>query len=566
MNLNDLFEPTVSTTVPVVKSRPLVVTDARSLAERLKTGPAISFMNEIDPVDRITYEDFEYSELNTYAGLDCIATSGILGKVWPTIVASQPAKIPDEKGKPKAVYSPAIIESVTNIEMKAHEFVLNLEINGISYDVDKNQDFDRRMTSRVAELDDKIFSAIGQKLDLNSGAAIAKFLYDERGFTPPNFTKSGDPSSDGPSLLILAGLDPLGGKYIAPDPALQYLGDIAQRRDIATVHSTFIKTYVKDFVKRTGRIHPSYNLFGTSSFRITGSDPNLTQLPRGRLFNVRECFNVAPGFCFIALDFSSAEVKILANLSRDPAMLEAVRRGLDFHAFSMGSMHGIPYDEVMAVLGDPTHRKFKEYKAKRQISKVLTFSILYGSSVGGIAKQLNIETSEAERLIALYFDAFPGVKKFIENAHNTAIWNQLVWTPLGQFKREYGTHQCFRRTAAYNAALRNSANVLIQSTTSSIGLVTFAELDSRIQKYGAKSICTVYDSIEIECPIEHAAAVINVAFETLDDYPLECFDFMTEKIGAEAEVGWNWGSCDIVHAGVTQTEVESVLKKKSESV
>jgi DNA polymerase I-like protein with 3'-5' exonuclease and polymerase domains len=105
--------------------------------------------------------------------------------------------------------------------------------------------------------------------------------------------------------------------------------------------------------------------------------------------------------------------------------------------------------------------------------------------------QLNLDKSEAERLMNVYFDTFPKIKDFIENAHKFAKYNQFSLTALGQRKRQYGTYPCFKQTAAFNGSLRNSANVLIQSTTSTLGLATFTELNSRIKKYGAISTCTV---------------------------------------------------------------------------
>lgn len=186
---------------------------------------------------------------------------------------------------------------------------------------------------------------------------------------------------------------------------------------------------------------------------------------------------------------------------------------------------------------------------------------MYGSSVAGIAKQLFLENSAAEALVNLYFNTFPGVRKYIEDSHYYAKMNKFVITPLGQRKRQFGTMDCFRRTAAYNAALRNSQNVIIQSATSTIGLVTFAELNRRIKPFGAKSTCTVYDSVEIECPIEHAATVINLSYETLDNFPQEAFPFLELPIGCEGDVGISWGETSMVHPGVTLEEVMQTLNK-----
>lgn len=516
---------------------------------------------------KVTYEDFDYNSLNIYAGIDCIATSELLIKQFPHIVSQEPIRIYDTKNSLIPSKAPSIIDSFLNIEIPAQEFLIDMEINGMLYSPPRNEWIARKMMVQVEELEDKIFKGIGKKIDLNSAKKVAEFLHVEKGFKIDSKTKTGEAATDGQALMKLAGLDPLGGKYITEDPSIQWIADMALRKDIFSTFNTFIKSYVRDFVKRDGRIHPSYNQFGTSSFRITGSDPNLTQLPRSKHgYNVRVCYIVSDGHVFISFDFSSAEVKVLANISKEPAMLKAIADGLDFHSFSASMMLGIPYDEFVAVLADKKNPLFKTYKEHRQIAKILTFSLLYGSSDAGIAGQLFMELSKAKELISVYFKKFPKVKNYIEGTHKFALQNEMSLTPLGQRRRQYGLKPCFKPTAAYNAALRGSQNMVIQSTTSTIGLATFAELNERIKPLGAKSICTVYDSIEIECPIEKAAQVIEIGYDTLNNYPLETFDFLELPIGCEGDVGISWGETEVIHQGTEQEKILRIiddLKQKS---
>lgn len=511
-----------------------------------------------------TYEDYDSKDLYVYAGIDNIVTSEVLSGLWPDLVKPQELLMPQKNGQPKKIKSPGIIKSVIETEMLCHEFIINLEINGMMYDQAKNRDISRRMVAEVEEFDDKIFTAIGKRINLDSGVEVNKLLYGEMGFEAPFKTKSGDDATDGAALLTLAGLNPLANQYTAANPKLQFLADMAKRKDINSVHNTFIKTYVEDFVRSDGRIHPSYNMFGTSSFRITGDSPNLTQLPRPKHgYNVRECYTVADGNVFIAFDFSSAEVKILGAICRDKNMLKAIAEGLDFHSFSASAMMGVPYEDYIHILEDDSHPLKKEYKRMRQVAKVLTFSILYGSSVNGIAMQLQLEKSEAERLVNMYFNAYPGVKDYIEESHQMALLNQKVWTPFGQYKHEYVAQPAFKRSAAYNASLRNAQNVRIQSATSTLGLVTFAHLDQAVQAIDprCKSICTVYDSVEFEVPIERAAEVINTAFYYMNEWPVAKFDWLDLPIGVEGEIGFNWGQVKEVKPGITQEAVNDMLMK-----
>lgn len=320
----------------------------------------------------LTYEDFDSESLYTYAGIDCLVTSGVLAEVFPKICEEPTFYIAGLNGEKITTKAPAIIKSISEVEMLAHEYILDLEINGIKYDVDLNREFSRRMVSEIAELEDGIFQKVG-RINWNSGLEMQKLLYDTCGFEATSFTKSGEPSTDGDALLMLAGIDPMSFRYVAEDPEKQWLANMAKMKDINSTHNTFVKNYVDDFVKRDGRIHPSYNLHGTSSFRITGSDPNLTQLPRSKHgYNLRECYTIQPGYIFLAADWSSAEVKVLGALSGDKALLKAIELRYDFHSFSASQMIGVPYEEFMAVLGDKSSPLSKTYKQTRQSAKALT--------------------------------------------------------------------------------------------------------------------------------------------------------------------------------------------------
>lgn len=322
-----------------------------------------------------TYEDFDEEALFLYAGLDCIATSTIASRQAKQLAETPFYIIPNERNQPVTTYAPSIFDTIEDVTKLALGYILDLEINGLKYDIELNNQIDAKMVAEIAVLDKEIHKVVPSDLNLDSGKEVANFLYEVMKLVPPTFTASGEPSTDGEALLVLAGLNPLNppADYKTPDPEKQYLAYMAKRKDLNSTRNTFIKTYVEDFVKRDGRIHPSYNLHGTSGFRISGDSPNLTQLPRPKHgYNIRDCYTVEDGYCFIAFDFSSAEVKILAALCKDPGMLRAIEEGLDFHSYSASSMLGVPYEEFIAVLADDNHPKKKEYKNYRQIAKVLT--------------------------------------------------------------------------------------------------------------------------------------------------------------------------------------------------
>jgi DNA polymerase-1 len=312
-----------------------------------------------------TYEDYPIEDLITYGGIDCLVTSGLLGKLAPKVFAEPEYTNVDFVNGKKVISKTklmSIAESYERYTAEALEFILDLEINGMKYDVELNKVVKVRMEKEIAELEELIFNDI-PKFNLDSGQQLGHYLYEVRGFTTERKTKTGELSTDGDTVKELA----------VVHPEEKWLPALAKRNDIASAYRTFVATYVEDFVKSDGRIHPQYNLHGTSSFRISGENPNLTQLPRPKHgYNLRDFFTVDKGNILICLDYSSAEVKILGALCKDPELLKAIELGMDFHSLSASKMYNINYDEFVHVLEDKQNPLQKEYKLKRQFSKALT--------------------------------------------------------------------------------------------------------------------------------------------------------------------------------------------------
>jgi DNA polymerase-1 len=502
-----------------------------------------------------TYEDYPIEDLLVYGGIDCIVTSGLLGRLSSRIF-EKPHYTWIDGNKKTDVELMSIAESYQKYTTEAHEFILDLEMNGIKYDIEKNKVFKARLQTEIAGLETQIFSHI-PPMNLDSGQQLAECLYGTREFKVESRTKTGEPSTDGDAIKALA---------IAYPEAKVWLELLAKRNDLASIYRTFVETYVEKFVKRDGRVHASYSLHGTGSFRIAGDSPNLTQLPRSKWgYNLRELFTVDKGNVFICFDFSSAEVKILGAICKDPNLMRSISEGLDFHSFSASNMFEIPYEQFITELnyhGDnPDLKKLRIFrKEQRQICKILTFSIIYGSSPAGIAGQLGVTKERAEQLIGLYFRLYPGIEIYIKETHAMAKLNHYVFTPFGQRKMEYGVMDPFIGTAVYNGCLRGSQNFKIQSTSSTFGMMCFAALNKAIKPLGAKSTCSIYDSIEIEAPLSVAAEVVELAFYYMNDWPIKEFDWLGLYVGCDGELGPNFGEVTHVDRGITQAQIEEMYK------
>lgn len=441
----------------------------------------------------------------------------------------------------------SIAESYERFTAEAHDFILDLEINGIKYDVELNKVLKLQLETEIAGLETVIFSHI-PNFNLDSGTQLGYYLFVTKGFKTERKTKTGELSTDGDTVKELA--------VNYPDDKV-WLESLAKRNDLSSIYNTFVSTYVEDFVKRDGRIHASYSLHGTGSFRIAGDNPNLTQLPKPKHgYNLRRLFTVDRGKVFMAFDFSSAEVKILGALCKDANLLKSIQEGLDFHCFSASHLFNIPYEQFFREYKHGSEELKLQRKEQRQVCKILTFSIIYGSSPAGIAMQLGCTKERALELLNLYFRLYLGIKTYIENTHEMAKENGYVVTPFGQRKMEYGAMEIFKGTAAYNGCLRNSQNVRVQSTCSTFGMMCFAALNKAVKPLGVKSLCTVYDSIELEVPMGVEAEVLELAFLHLNDYPLKIYDWLDLPVGVDAEIGLNWGDAKEILRGTTQTEIE----------
>jgi DNA polymerase I-like protein with 3'-5' exonuclease and polymerase domains len=179
--------------------------------------------------------------------------------------------------------------------------------------------------------------------------------------------------------------------------------------------------------------------------------------------------------------------------------------------------------------------------------------------VAGIANTLNISVEEGEKLVGMYFNAFPGVKTYIEQTHAAAMLNQYVVTPFGHRRQFYGVQPVFKGTAAYNAGLRGSQNYIIQSTTSIIGCIMFAQINREIKKLGGVCTATIHDALSSEVPIEHAAKAIDIFFYYMRDWPKSEWGWLGLDMDCEVEIGYNWKTLEGVKQGTTQEEAMQIL-------
>lgn len=311
-----------------------------------------------------SFEDFVYTDLMTYAGIDTIVTYELFKKMYPDLRVKPKYKEYQNKALVDST-APSLLEEALEIKAEALHFMVDMMCNGIQYDIALNEQYNIRMQAHLNELEESIFKAVGKRWNLDSDLETEQILFHEFGLECDIKTKGGKASTSGEALQDMA------KRY-----GHSWLKDMVVRNDVASIHRSFIIGYIEKHVKSDGRVHPNYNLHGTSSHRISGDNPNLLNIPTPKHgYNIRRLYTVRPGFAFLTFDFSSCEVKVLAALCKDKTMMEAILSGLDFHSFTASQMQKIPYEQFVAVLEDHAHPEFKKYKKWRQEAKAVTFDI-----------------------------------------------------------------------------------------------------------------------------------------------------------------------------------------------
>jgi DNA polymerase-1 len=246
---------------------------------------------------------------------------------------------------------------------------------------------------------------------------------------------------------------------------------------------------------RTGRIHPDFNQIGADTGRFSCTNPNIQQIPATSDF--RQCFIPAPGYKLVTCDYSQAELRILAQLSQDPAFVEAFQSGGDLHRLTASQMFQVPPDLVD--------------KKQRSAAKVINFGLAYGRGPAALGVQLGVSTEEAKSLIDQYFKAYAGIQRWLDHAGKEAVRKGYSITLLGR-KRYYApldTHDPdYNKKRA--SIERQGKNSPIQGANADMTKLALIGLHEALQGYDARVVNTVHDEIVVEAKEDQAEAVCTI--------------------------------------------------------
>jgi DNA polymerase-1 len=325
-------------------------------------------------------------------------------------------------------------------------------------DVDFLRQMSGELSKRLAEIEVQVHQAVGEPFNLNSPQQLSQALFERLKITPPDRTQRTATGFYSTSAEVLENLR---GQHPAVDWILEY-------RELSKLRSTYLDALPGELNPVTGRVHTSFNQTGSVTGRLASSEPNLQNIPIrteiGR--KVRQGFIASPGCVLLGIDYSQIELRIVAHMADDQAMLDAFRAGQDIHATTAAAIYGIPLDEVTP--------------AQRRHAKAINFGLIYGMSPFGLTRYTDLTLAEAEDFVTAYFHQFPGVKTYLDGMRQLATEQGYVETLLGR-RRYFPALKTLRDRNQRNREEREAINAPIQGTAADIMKIAMSELTQTAQ-------------------------------------------------------------------------------------
>lgn len=373
----------------------------------------------------------------------------------------------------------AKLRHIYELEIATSEALFRIERNGVRIDAGELARQSNDLGARILQLENEAYEIAGQPFNLSSPKQLGEIFFDKLGLPVVKKTATGARSTDEEVLEKLAENYPLPAK-------------ILEHRSLSKLKGTYTDKLAQMALPRTGRVHTHYAQAVAVTGRLSSNEPNLQNIPvrtaEGR--RIREAFVAPEGRLIASADYSQIELRIMAHLSGDEALLHAFRNGLDVHRATAAEVFGVPLEQVSS--------------EQRRYAKVINFGLIYGMSSFGLAKNLGIETKAAAAYIDKYFQRYPGVKRYMDETVELAHKQGYVETVFG--RRLYlpeinggnGPRKKAAERAAINAPMQGTAADLIKKAMVAVQ----AKLDA--EKPEIQVIMQVHDELVFELPASEA--------------------------------------------------------------
>lgn len=398
------------------------------------------------------------------------------------------------------------------IEMPLVPVLAKMERAGMLVDPDRLHSLSEGLATQITEVERSIRDLAGDEtFNIGSPMQLSHVLFDVMGLPTKGLkkTKRGYYSTNAKVLSDLA-----------RDHEIVRL--ILDWREKSKIKSTYLDT-LGPLRRGDGRVHTTYNQTITATGRLSSSDPNLQNIPtRSELGRtVKTAFSAGEGSVFLAVDYSQIELRLLAHLSGDEHLVRAFNEGEDFHAETAARVFGVPVSEVTPDL--------------RSRAKAVNFGIVYGQQAYGLSQSLHISMAEARDMIDRYYEAYPGVRTFLDNVVARA-------RQTGYAETMYGRRRHIPELKAKNPQLRGfgertAMNHPMQGTAADIIKIAMARVSRRLEEEGfaAHMILQVHDELDFECPVDEVERLTTMVRDVME----HVVDLRVPLI-AEASTGITW--------------------------
>ncbi|WP_297930623.1 DNA polymerase I [uncultured Coprobacter sp.] len=398
-----------------------------------------------------------------------------------------------------------------SIEMPLIRVLAEMEITGVRVDTEALHQSSILLTEKVLQLEQEIYQLAGTEFNVSSARQVGEVLFERLKIDEKaKKTKTGQYSTTEEILEKLRSKHPIVGK-------------ILEQRGIKKLLSTYVNALPELINPKTGKIHTSFNQTVTATGRLSSSNPNLQNIPirdnEGR--EIRRAFIPDDRCLFFSADYSQIELRIMADLSEDPNMIEAFTSGKDIHAATAAKIYKIPIEEVTPDM--------------RRKAKTANFGIIYGISVFGLSDRLNIPRSEAKELINGYFETYPHIKEYMDKSIQIAREKGYVETISGRKRMLPDINS--KNSIVRGYAERNAINAPIQGSAADIIKIAMVRIFERFEKneIKARMILQVHDELNFSVPENEIEIVERIVKEEMENaYRLKV------PLIADSGIGKNW--------------------------
>jgi DNA polymerase-1 len=405
---------------------------------------------------------------------------------------------------------PELAHVYTEIELPLLGVLQRMEAAGVMVDAQMLRQQSQELAMTIEAAEQAAYAAAGGPFNLGSPKQLQEVLYDRLKLPVLGKTPKGQPST-AESVL----------EQLAEDHELPRL--VLECRALTKLKSTYTDKLPSEVDARTGRIHTSYRQAVAATGRLSSSDPNLQNIPvrrpEGR--RIRQAFIAPPGAVLLAADYSQIELRIMAHLSGDTGLLAAFASDTDVHRATAAEVFATPLD---AVTSD-----------QRRSAKVINFGLIYGMSAFGLAKQLGIDRGQAQSYMDLYFERYPGVRRYMEETRRSARELGYVTTVFG--RRLYLPDINARNTQLRQYAERSAINAPMQGTAADIIKRAMIVVDDWLSRESrsARLIMQVHDELVFEVPEAEIEALRGAIIRIMESAAT-----LTVPLRVDSGVGRNW--------------------------